>query len=416
MNQRYVVIVDPYSSAVFFPLKIQAQGYQCIAVHTTEPSSVGLSASFQPEDFAASLIYRGDIQETILALQQYDVIAIMPGIETGVLLADDLAEALNLPRNDYALSLSRRNKLKMQKAIANAGLRAIRSFETDDVEKAIAWANQQAIWPVVIKPIESGGSDNVRRCDNEVGFRSAFSQILGTNNFFGIPNQTVLIQEFLTGVEYVVDAVSASGHHYTTNLVKYHKEIYNGSIIYDTLEFLPPSGDIARVLTQYNDAVLDALGIILGPSHSEIMLTATGPVLIEVGARINGGKVGPLVVQECAEHSLINLAVESYLNPEFFKFGTPPQNIFNKNAAGLCFRNEKKGLIKSIPGLEELNSLASLFHLELFVRPGQTVVPTHDLYTSPAWIVLVHEKQEQLEKDFNRVKHLNMQQQLLEIA
>ena len=41
-------------------------------------------------------------------------------------------------------------------------------------------------------------------------------------------------------------------------------------------------------LIEYNIKVVKALGIKVGPAHSEIILSKDGPVLVEIGARLNG--------------------------------------------------------------------------------------------------------------------------------
>lgn len=44
----------------------------------------------------------------------------------------------------------------------------------------------------------------------------------------------------------------------------------------------------SQQLKAYADRVLDALGIVHGPSHMEVMYNAeTGPCLVEVGARFD---------------------------------------------------------------------------------------------------------------------------------
>ena len=43
------------------------------------------------------------------------------------------------------------------------------------------------------------------------------------------------------------------------------------------------------VLVPYTFGVLDALGIKHGPSHGEVMLTNTGPCLVEMNCRTHGG-------------------------------------------------------------------------------------------------------------------------------
>ena len=61
--------------------------------------------------------------------------------------------------------------------------------------------------------------------------------------------------------------------------------------------------------------VLDALGIMHGPSHMEIMYTDTGPCLVEVGSRCQGGEGTWLpVAKECIGYTQVEVTVDVYMN------------------------------------------------------------------------------------------------------
>ena len=59
--------------------------------------------------------------------------------------------------------------------------------------------------------------------------------------------------------------------------------------------------------------MLDALGIRFGPAHTEVMLTATGPVLVESGARMHGSVPDEIVDRCTPSHQ--TLTAEAYLEP-----------------------------------------------------------------------------------------------------
>jgi phosphoribosylamine-glycine ligase len=60
---------------------------------------------------------------------------------------------------------------------------------------------------IVLKPTKSAGSEGVAFAASIPAARKAFDDIYGNNNVFGEMNDTVLVQEFLAGKEYVVDSV-----------------------------------------------------------------------------------------------------------------------------------------------------------------------------------------------------------------
>merc|ERR1711998_793069 len=71
---------------------------------------------------------------------------------------------------------------------------------------------------------------------------------------------------------------------------------------------LPPSDQVEDELVNYVFSVLDAFDYKHGPCHTEVMLTARGPILIEVNCRMHGVQ-GPLAMELAtgtnkADHSL----------------------------------------------------------------------------------------------------------------
>ncbi len=61
--------------------------------------------------------------------------------------------------------------------------------------------------------LQSAGTDDVFLCTDLEEAEVAFNRIFGKRNGLGLINESVLVQEFLSGVEYVVDQVSKDGVH-----------------------------------------------------------------------------------------------------------------------------------------------------------------------------------------------------------
>jgi biotin carboxylase len=59
--------------------------------------------------------------------------------------------------------------------------------------------------------------------------------------------------------------------------------------------------------------VLDALGIRFGPAHTELMLTKEGPLLIEIGARLDGSDA-PIIGERAYGINQIHLTADCYLD------------------------------------------------------------------------------------------------------
>ncbi|WP_410169430.1 ATP-grasp domain-containing protein, partial [Actinacidiphila rubida] len=100
----------------------------------------------------------------------------------------------------------------------------------------------------------------------------AAHQLLASRTIYGEPNTTVLVQEYLPGDEYMVNSLSADGHHVITEMWRSHKTLVGSSPVYDYAELVPAAHDHGTV-AGYVQSVLDALGIRWGPAHTEIIVT-----------------------------------------------------------------------------------------------------------------------------------------------
>jgi biotin carboxylase len=69
-------------------------------------------------------------------------------------------------------------------------------------------------YPIVVKPVESAGSDGVKLCHSYEEATQHFDLLMHSQRKVGHRDgAAVLCQEFLRGTEYVVDTVSRDGIH-----------------------------------------------------------------------------------------------------------------------------------------------------------------------------------------------------------
>jgi biotin carboxylase len=266
----------------------------------------------------------------------FPIIAVIPGAETGVELADLLSSRLGLRSNGIENSLARRNKYIMGETVRNAGVRAVRQERCTTIEQMIAFLDDlkatthDAELHCVVKPVQSAGTDDVFLCQSLEEALVAFNRILGKVNGLGLLNECVLVQEFLCGKEYVVDKVSKDGVHKLVAIWEYDKRKANGAnFVYFGMRLKPSTSEMAKIMVAYADRVLDALGIHHGPSHMEVMVNTivdpqTGavhyePCLVEVGARTHGGEGTWLpVAKECVGYNQVQVTLDVYLDGPLF--------------------------------------------------------------------------------------------------
>jgi biotin carboxylase len=291
--KRPVVIVDPLSSGIELAPTFRARGIPAIAITLATEEWPEFGSKMKASDFLEVIPNQPDIENLI---RKYDPIAIIPGTEEAIPLAERLTAAL-LPKlaNDPEKLLHRSHKSFMQKALQDAGVPSLKTLHTACMEEAETWINENGLQDVslIIKPPMSSGSEMVFHIPAKGDWKNSFQHILTEPSVVsGKKSETAVIQEQAIGTEYAVGTISADGKHCLVHLIKYHKTTSGGrQTVFDYVEFVPFDKQVLGDLFEYTQKVLDALGVRWGATHTEVMLTKNGPRLIESSARMIGGPV-----------------------------------------------------------------------------------------------------------------------------
>ena len=253
-----VVVVDPFSSGMMLCSMLQEHGYAVIRVLSNEfgaalenlvpknikrvrfAATIRLSDFFEGTDaerVSNTRAYQSAVKrmvEKILSIGEVHVENFMVGCESGVELLDSITEEFKKmdPRNPTILtngsggSFARRDKWHMGEKVRASNIRAVGQIECrngfEECREFIsAQADSTGEFRVVLKPAASAGSEGVHFADNMIDAEKYFNMIHGETNVFGATNESVLVQEFLAGTEYVVDSVSVEGIHKTVAIYEY---------------------------------------------------------------------------------------------------------------------------------------------------------------------------------------------------
>jgi biotin carboxylase len=411
LAKGYVAIVDPYSSGSYLCPEFRSRGYECIHVQSQETIPAALRPSYRESDFFRTFVFKGDLELLVKELSEFNVVAVVAGSELGVLLADQLSDALKLSTsNGTALSYARRDKYEMAETIRRKGVRAVKQMKSSDWASVVDWAKAHNQWPVVVKPINSAATDGVTLCSNFVELEAAFHSILGKTNILGIKNDAVLVQEYLKGPEFVVDAVSLNGKHHVTDIWKYEKAPANDSaFVYYSVEILPHSGPEQDLLIPYAMSIMDALDIKNGPAHCEIIMTSSGPVLVEVGSRLHGGD-GPVISAASVGYGQIDMTADAYLDPAAFeKKASQPYSLKKYAKVAFMISRQEGTVVKVKDSFQELENLPSKHAIHVKAKAGSVLKLTRDLFSSPGWVTLMHENPKILSEDYLRLRKLDLE-------
>jgi biotin carboxylase len=252
-------------------------------------------------------------------------------------------------------------------------LRTASQFSSSDVDELLGWTREMLDWPVIVKPPASVASDHVYCCQNSDQLRKAADSILGETNILGASNTAVVVQEFLEGTEYAVDMVSVDARPKLTAVWQYHRPADTGEFIcYDAMRLLPYDGRRQASLCDYVFDVLKALGIRFGPSHCELIWRKDGPVLVEIGARLSGGK-NAVLSRICGGISQLDETVSAVLSPETFLDTLDAKPELQQHAANVFLLPQTAGKLVRTRHLEDLRALSTLHSMSVATRRGDTL-------------------------------------------
>ena len=401
MSGRTFAIVDGYSTGRLLAERLRSRGVACIHVRTLRDLAPSLRRSYRPDAFARDLGYRPDLRSVALTLEQAGVERVVPGAEPGVEPADRLARALGLPPNGVGPPRVRRDKSLMAQALRRAGLAAPLGAVVRSPQQAVEWAAAGSHASVVVKPLDSAGSDHVFFCSSAGEIAAAVVGVLGARTLFGRPNRAALVQERLVGAEYYVNTVSADGLHRAVETWRYAKlPGPTGSPLYDYEEPVDHSSPETPELHDYVRRALTALGVRNGAAHSEVVRTERGFVLLETGARLCGAFL-PDAIEGEVGFSQLGVLVETLLDPpslaafdeSAWTWPRPFRNVF------LIHRRAGELAVE-----DELRALPSFVAMSLAVAPGEEAPATTDLNTSPGFVYLASTSAAALERDYRRLR------------
>ncbi len=399
VSPRPVIIVDAFGRGAMLAQTFN-EHVPCIHVSSRTQMPHKFLRSFHGDLFTHA--FNGaqmGLETLVRELAAHQPLAVVTGNEFGVELADALAERLGLLGNGVALSRARRDKYEMAMAAARAGVPIARQLRTPSESAATAFfdaLNARA----VVKPVNSAGSDDVFICRSRDEVINACRKIIGATNLMLAKNTQVIIQEYLEGAEFAVNCVSHNGRHWVTDIWDYKKRLIAGGRrkIYDFEDLIDGNGREARALSTYARAVLTALGIKYGPSHTEIILTANGPRLVETGARVTGQHM-PRDLGEMTETNQIEMTLWCYLHPS--KMRRFPENYVKRsNARIMDFIAHENGILDQERARRQLAACPSFRNVTFRVDDKSPLNATTDLSSAAGAAFFLHREARQIEKDY----------------
>lgn len=246
-----IVIIDPYASGTNLAALSLRWGYKLILIFTKNnktdnniTSSSKTLLSQLGHQYKPTLMIQHNsnnksteeeaIQSTmeILLKQQLisPILAILPGAETGVKLTEQLATRIRTRCNGEIYTNNRQDKEKIQQLIKNSNLKlaTINQLVCKNDNDVIQFFHNNGNKKVVVKPRDGTDSNSIMLCHTVEDALYAFKSIHDQESTIGHKHDGALIQEFINGIEYIIDGVSRDNKYKIMAMWKCKKNSING--------------------------------------------------------------------------------------------------------------------------------------------------------------------------------------------
>lgn len=171
-------------------------------------------------------------------------------------------------------------------------------------------------YPVIVKPIDSGGSQGITKLDSPDGMEEALNRAFDSSHV----NQAI-VEEFVDGREFSVESLSHEKHHYILQITD---KVTSGAPHYIEIQHHQPADIPQETADRIKELVakaLTALNIENSPGHTELKLNSKGELyIIEIGARMGGDFITSDLVRLSTGYDMVKgaleLAVGQFVEPQ----------------------------------------------------------------------------------------------------
>jgi len=293
-------IVEPVSSGLALVDAAVARGCDAV-VFTAGTGDRALPRAYR--DRVAALVAVDTNDEGALARAVADrhrsasLDALLPGFEYYVPSVARIAASVGLPGLPVDRVDAVRDKYAMRRRLEAAGL-AVPRYAAVATAAELERAAREVGFPAVLKPSDASGSLHVTRVDTLEEARRAFEAATRDtrDDLDRRPGTRLQLESYIDGPEVSVEGyIGPDGRPVVVSITE--KSLGPPPYFVETGHLveadLPPSVRAAVGDTMTGAAA--ALGLTLGPFHGEMRLAGTGPVVIEIAARLGGDRICDLV-------------------------------------------------------------------------------------------------------------------------
>lgn len=340
-------------------LKAKEMGLQVIAVDM-DKEAIG----FKYADICLE-ISTLDINRVVEAAKKYEIDGVMT-------LASDMPmqtvaainKELNLVGINEDTAIKATNKAEMRECLKENNIPIPEFYRVNNYESYIYSINKVK-GKMIVKPADNSGSRGVFLIE-DVSNKELIDYAFESSMKFSRSSE-IIVEEFMEGPEVSVETLSVHGRVY---IIAITDKLTTGAPRFVEMGHSQPSrlpDDIKSQIEAVAKDTVKSIGIINGPSHTEMIITSKGPKIVEIGARLGGDCITTHLVPLSTGIDMVKCCIE-------IAMGKVPdiKNRFNKGSSIRYFKSNT-GKIHSTEGIDKVKKLPGVKEIFLTKSIGDIV-------------------------------------------
>ena len=258
------------------------------------------------------------------------------------------------------------DKAVMRETLQRAGVPVPRFIKVEN-EKEYKKAVDQFEGPFVVKPSDSSGSRGIFFVKDRKDADAAYYYALQFTH-----NNIVVVEDYMIGPEVSAETLAIDGE---VHVIQITDKMTTGAPHFVETGHTQPSRLSKIVKQSIADIAIaanKAIGIINGPSHTEIIVTAGGPKIVELGARLGGDCITTHLVPLSTGVDMVEACIRIALGEK------PDINAKLSCGSAIRYFHQHAGVIKDIQGIEKAKMMRGIKQINIVHGTGEKITEITD--------------------------------------
>ena len=304
-----------------------------------------------------------------------EIVAVVSSqLDQAVVPAAKLAKYFGAPSIGPDVATLFTNKYEMRRRAAECGVsvpKCVHVLKAADLDSTVSPLR----FPVMIRPVDNAASRGVYKAASLDELKRLFPLSVAESK------QGVIIEEFVAGKEYVVEAFTCSGR--ITNLIVGHRDYFDvpGTFIPCATVFRDAESAVDPIelrLKEANEKLIRGFGLPFGVTHGEFIynIEQDSIYLVEIAARGGGVNIASDLIPGASGVDADDIYMRASVGED-----VPAPHVSHGAAAYFCFMLPE-GTVTEVNGADKVSEIPGVIRAVLLnVKIGMKVSAARDKYS-----------------------------------